>query len=139
MATTAPKPVDDDPLDHLLPPRRIAVAPPVDREPGDLDMVHRLRLADRIHGLMTDADHARRDQTTPQRAHRLQVKDARGRLQDVESALRSGIPIRRRGERLVVRLLSEDALGTYCCPDARTLHDDADAACIALGVVTPFH
>jgi hypothetical protein len=110
-----------------------------DRTRGELDALHREALADRIHALVVDAEHWSRCDTPPQRAHRLQVLAARGRLADIEHALRSGIPVYLRGERLVARLVSGDTVGVYCHGDVRTMHDDADAACAALGVVTTFH
>lgn len=139
MATTAPPPVDDDPLEPLLRPRPRRATPPVDRAPGELDLPHRIALADRIRELVRDASRMRPCDTTPQRAHRVQVLAARGRLTDLEHALRSGIPLHRRGERLVERLLSADTIGAYAHGDGRALHDDADAACAALGLRTTFH
>ncbi|MDO9409857.1 hypothetical protein [Patulibacter sp.] len=161
MATTLPSPVDhDDPLERLraLPAatdrpavpavrapeptalsRSVPRGPAADRAPGELDLAHRARLADRLHALVLDASRMRACDTRPQRAHRLQVLAARGRLADLEHVLRSGIPVRLRGERLVERLVSDDAIGVYCHGNPRAMHDDADAACAALGVLTAFH
>lgn len=102
-------------------------------------MPHRVALADRIHVLVVDANHMRPCDTSPQRAHKWQVLAARGRLADLEHVLRSGIPVHCRGERLVHRLVSGDVSGMYCGTNVLAMHDDADAACAALGVITPFH
>lgn len=112
---------------------------PGDREPGELDLAHRIALADRIAALVLDADRLHRGDTPPARASRAQIKDARGRLLDLDHALRSGIPITRRGERLIERLLAGVIVGTYVGHGPRALHDDAEAACLAIGSVTPFH
>lgn len=119
--------------------RSVPRGPVADRAPGELDLVHRIALADRLRALVLDASRMRACDTAPQRAHRLQVLAARGRLADLEHVLRSGIPVRRRGERLVERLVSDDAIGAYCHGNPRALHDDADRACAALGVLTAFH
>lgn len=140
MATTIhPAVADGDPLEHRPSPARPRRAPDADRAPGELDQRHRDALADRVRALGRPTAAPRRCDTGPQRAHRAQVLAAQGRLSDVEAALRSGIPLRRRGELLVERLLAHDAVGTYAQGDLRALHDDADAACAALGVRTPFH
>lgn len=150
VTTTAPPLVAPVPADAAVvplprpeprpstPPLGLAAAP-ADRARGELDAAHREALADRIHALVVDAAHWSRCDTPPQRAHRAQVLAARGRLADIEHALRSGIPVRLRGEPLVARLVSDDAVGAYCHGRVRALHDDADAACAALGVVTTFH
>lgn len=140
MATTAPLHLqDDDTFDRLFRPRPRPAAPTVDRTAGELDLAHRIALADRIHALVVDAERVNRCATTPQRTHRAQVLDARGRLAAVEYALRSGMPLFRRGEQLVARLVSGDTSGAYCHGDVHALHRDADTACAALGLVTPFH
>lgn len=112
---------------------------PGDRERGELDLAHRIALADRIAALVLDAERHHRGDTPPARAGRAQVKDARGRLLDLDHALRSGITITRRGERLIERLLAGVTVGTYVGHGPRALHDDAEAACLAIGSVTPFH
>jgi hypothetical protein len=141
MATiAAPLVADDAPADRPFQVRLLRTpATAQDRVPGELDTPHRVALADRIHALVEDAGPQRTWATPPQRAHRAQVRDARGRLRDLEHALRSNMPLHRRGELLVARLVSGDAVGSYCHGDVRSLRDDADAACAALGLVTPFH
>ncbi|WP_026911360.1 hypothetical protein [Patulibacter minatonensis] len=140
MSTTAPLLIDDDDaLERLLLTQPRPRVQAVDRVPGELDPRQRIALADRIHALLLDADHLRHCDTAPQRAHKMQIRAAAGRLTDIENVLRSGIPVLRRGERLVTRIVSDDAIGAYCGTTERTMHDAADAACAALGMITPFH
>jgi hypothetical protein len=70
---------------------------------------------------------------------RAALREARGRLLDVEHALRSGIPLPGDGVRLTARLVCDAEAGAYA-PDrsVRNLRADAATACAALGSVTPF-
>ncbi|MSW51363.1 MAG: hypothetical protein F2817_10820, partial [Actinobacteria bacterium] len=104
--TPAPAPRADGVPGPPAPDGSVPRGPAADRAPGELDLAHRIALADRLRALVLDASRMRACDTAPQRAHRLQVLAARGRLADLEHVLRSGIPVRRRGERLVARLVS---------------------------------
>lgn len=144
MATTTAVP----PLDgHPFPPlSAVVLASPEGRAPGVLDRPHRIALADRISGLIAEADRFRpataarpTRPTPPPCPTREQVVAARGRLLDLEHALRAGIPLPRHGEHLVEALLDAAEAGAYAEQPACALHDDAETACLAVGSVSPFH
>lgn len=137
MATTAPPPVDEDPFRPT--PIAVPATSPQRRAPGVLDQRRRVALADRIAELVSDADRHHRADDAPPCASRERVVAARGRLLDLEHALRSGIPITRYGEHLTEGLIYAVEARSYADGDPRALHDAAESACLAIGSVSPFH
>lgn len=137
MATTAPPPVDEDPFRPT--PITVTAGSAERRAPGVLGPRQRIALADRICELLADADRHHRAEDAPPCASRERVVAARGRLLDLEHALRSGIPITRYGEHLTEGLIYAVEAKNYASGDPRALHDDAESACRAIGSISPFH
>lgn len=126
----------------------VSPASPASRAPGVLDRSRRLGLADRVAALLHADEHGAQAAGTvgagaqaPERGvSRAALREARGRLLDVEHALRSGIPLPRHGEHLAERLVDQVEAGAYAPGrGGKALRGDAAAACAALGSVTPFH
>jgi hypothetical protein len=121
----------------------VVLASAARRAPGVLIAPRRGALADRVAALL-HADERRPGSGVPAAGarggvSRVAVREARGRLLDVEHALRSGIPLPRHGEHLAERLVDDAAAGVYAPGGpSRTLRADAAAASAALGSVTPF-
>lgn len=109
---------------------------PEGRAPGVLDLARRVALAERLAGVVGVAD-GRVAGTLP--APRPALRAARGRLLELEHVLRSGIAVPRQGEHRAERLADDVEAGAYADAAPEALHDDAAAACAAMGSVTPFH